>query len=60
MRNYLKIFHFLWKLKRVQHYLSMSWGLNMANQAAFRKIKGNLQCQYHKFNLAHHEMAHFV
>lgn len=60
MRNYLKIFHFLWKLKRVQHFLSMSWGLNMANQAAFRKIKGNLQCQYHKFNLAHHEMAHFV
>jgi gamma-tubulin complex component 3 len=42
MRNYLKIFHFLWKLKRVQHYLSVSWGLNMANQAAFRKIKGSL------------------
>lgn len=32
----------------------------MANQTQFRKIKGNLQNQFHRFNLAHHEMAHFV
>jgi gamma-tubulin complex component 3 len=30
MQNYLKIFSFLWKLKRIQHWLSISWGQNMA------------------------------
>lgn len=32
----------------------------MSNQHQFRKIKGKLQNEFHKFNLAHHEMAHFV
>ena len=58
--NYLKIFSFLWKLKKVQHYLSLSWGINMANQSEFRKIQGPLQNQFHRFTLAHHEMALFV
>lgn len=60
IQNYLKIFSFLWKLKKVQHYLSISWGINMSHQKQFRKIKGNIQNDFHKFNLAHHEMAHFV
>lgn len=60
MANYLKIFSFLWKLKKVQHYLSLSWGMNMAYQAQFVKIKGKLQNEFHRFTLAHHEMALFV
>lgn len=44
----------------MQHYLSLSWGINMAHQSQFRKIKGPLQNEFHRFNLAHHEMAHFV
>lgn len=32
----------------------------MSHQKQFRKIKGNIQNDFHKFNLAHHEMAHFV
>ena len=59
LQNYLKIFSFLWKLKKVQHCLSLSWGVNMSNQTQFRKIKRH-QSDFHKFNLAHHEMAHFV
>jgi gamma-tubulin complex component 3 len=59
MTNYLKIFSFLWKLKKIQHYLSISWGINMANQAQFRTLRGSLPNQFHRFNIAHHEMAHF-
>ena len=32
----------------------------MSYQAKFRKLKGNLQGKFQKFNLAHHEMQHFV
>lgn len=60
MANYMKIFSFLWKLKRIQHWLSLSWGLNMAYQTQFRKIKGPMQGKFQRFNLAHHEMQHFV
>ena len=31
MQKYLKIFNFLWRLKRVEHALSSSWRLNMAH-----------------------------
>jgi hypothetical protein len=31
----------------------------MANQAQFRTLRGPLQNQFHRFNIAHHEMAHF-
>jgi len=32
----------------------------MANRAAFSRLPGDLQSKFHRFNLAHHEMAHFV
>lgn len=32
----------------------------MEHRAKFKKITGPLQSKFHKFNLAHHEMAHFV
>jgi hypothetical protein len=38
----------------------LSWGSNMMYQDKFRKIRGTLQAKFHKFNLAHHEMQHFV
>ena len=31
MRCYLKIFNFMWRLKKVEHSLSQSWSVTMAN-----------------------------
>ncbi len=60
MANYNKIFSFMLKLKKIQHSLSLSWGLTMSNQKQFRRLSSDLQAKFHRFNLAHHEMAHFV
>ena len=60
MNDYLKIFSFMWKLKKIQHSLSLAWGETMANRTAFSRLPGDLQSKFHRFNLAHHEMAHFV
>ena len=60
MSNYNKIFSFMLKLKKIQHSLSISWGLTMSNQKQFRRLSADLQAKFHRFNLAHHEMAHFV
>jgi len=54
-----KINNFLWKLKRVEHQLSQSWGLGIAHFNQFAKIKG-MKNRFHRFYLAHQEMAHFV
>ena len=32
MNNYNKIFSFMLKLKKIQHSLSLSWGVTMSNQ----------------------------
>ena len=32
----------------------------MSNQKAFRRLEPALQGKFHRFNLAHHEMSHFV
>lgn len=32
----------------------------MSYQTQFRKIRGPLAAKFHRFNLAHHEMQHFV
>ena len=60
MNNYSKIFSFMLKLKKIQHSLSISWGITMQNQKKFRTLSAGLQAKFHRFNLAHHEMAHFV
>jgi gamma-tubulin complex component 3 len=60
MNNYSKIFSFMLKLKKIQHSLSISWGITMQNQKQFRRLNADLQSKFHRFNLAHHEMAHFV
>jgi gamma-tubulin complex component 3 len=54
-----KINNFLWKLKRVDHGLSTSWGLGVAHSNEFFKIPG-MKNRFHRFYLAHQEMAHFV
>ena len=59
MINYLKIFNFLWRLKKVEHALISSWRLNMEHNTKFSKIKG-MKDKFHKFNLFHHEMVHFI
>lgn len=60
MNNYNKIFSFMLKLKKIQHSLSLSWGITMQNQKQFRRLSAGLRAKFHRFNLAHHEMAHFV
>jgi len=54
-----KINNFLWKLKRVEHGLSTSWGIGIANSNKFAQIPG-MKNRFHRFYLAHQEMAHFV
>ena len=60
MGYYSSIFCFMLKLKKIQHQLSLSWSLTMSNQKAFRRLGRNIQGKFHRFNLAHHEMSHFV
>lgn len=60
MNDYLKIFSFMWKLKKIQHSLSVAWGLTMAYRTPFSRLPADLQSKFHRFNLAHHEMSHFV
>jgi gamma-tubulin complex component 3 len=60
MNDYLKIFSFMWKLKKIQHSLSVAWGLTMAYRTPFSRLPAALQSKFHRFNLAHHEMSHFV
>jgi gamma-tubulin complex component 3 len=59
MKNYKKIFGFLWRLKRIEHQLSQSWRMHQEHVHIFAKLKG-LQNVFHRFNLCHHEMLHFV
>ena len=59
MSSYIKIFNYLWKLKKVEHHLISSWRLNMAHNAKFSKIRG-MKDKFHKFNMFHHEMVHFI
>ena len=49
----------MWKLKRVEHGLSTSWGLGIAHANQFATLPG-MKNRFHRFYLAHQEMAHFV
>jgi gamma-tubulin complex component 3 len=58
---YARIFHFLWKLKKIEHMLSISWATTMSNRKEFQRItEGNFQAKFHKFCLVQQEMSHFV
>jgi gamma-tubulin complex component 3 len=57
--DYQKIFNFLWRLKRIEHQLSQSWRIYQSHVSKFQRVRG-MQGVFHRFNLAHHEMLHFV
>ena len=38
MKNYLRIFNFLWRLKRVDSSLSSTWVENMSSKSKFRNL----------------------
>jgi gamma-tubulin complex component 3 len=59
MALYKKIFSFLWRLKRIEHQLSNSWRSYKENIHKFESIRG-MKDKFHRFNLCHHEMLHFV
>jgi gamma-tubulin complex component 3 len=59
MLAFQKINNFLWKLKRVEHGLSTSWGRGITHQHEFSKIP-RMKNRFHRFYLRHQEMAHFV
>lgn len=59
MENYKKVFNFLWRIKRVEHLLSQAWRMHMEYASKFMRIRG-MQDIFHRFNLCHHEMQHFV
>ena len=40
MENYIQVFNFLWKLKKLDHELTNNWSENMSNRQIFSKIKG--------------------
>jgi gamma-tubulin complex component 3 len=59
MKNYQKIFNFLWRLKRIEHQLANSWRTYKEHIHKFEKIRG-MKHAFHQCNLSHHEMLHFV
>jgi len=57
--GYLKIFNFLWKLKRVEYTLSQCWSQHNFKKKEIQslvEIRGDL----HTTNLLRHEMIHFI
>lgn len=40
MQRYLKLFNFLWRLKRVEHDLSSAWRRNTTSARSLYQIKG--------------------
>eukprot|EP01017_Pseudomicrothorax_dubius_P031064 TRINITY_DN3927_c0_g2_i1.p1 TRINITY_DN3927_c0_g2~~TRINITY_DN3927_c0_g2_i1.p1 ORF type:complete len:778 (-),score=173.88 TRINITY_DN3927_c0_g2_i1:54-2387(-) len=55
---YLRIFNFLWRVKRVQHSLSAVWTRDMKARPLLSKLK-ELRSDIHRCNLLRHEMTHF-
>jgi len=59
MGEYLRIFNFLWRLKRIEYVLSTTWSQQVGNKkslAALKEIQGDLQ----KANILRHEMLLFI
>ncbi|ORX79680.1 Spc97/Spc98, partial [Anaeromyces robustus] len=56
MEKYRKLFHFLWRLKRVEHTLSSSWKRHSIRNLKNQEIRNEL----HKSNLILSEMIHFI
>ncbi len=59
MNKYLKIFNFLWRMKRVEHSLSSTWRKHM-NLAHNIKDIPDLAADLRKFYKLRNEMIHFI
>jgi gamma-tubulin complex component 3 len=60
MHIYHKIFHFLWKLKHIEHLLTNSWSVQMGILHQHKKISNDLTNLLHSSQILRSEMIHFV
>ncbi|PKC02638.1 hypothetical protein RhiirA5_390377 [Rhizophagus irregularis] len=59
MQRYLKLFNFLWRLKRVEHDLSSAWRRNTTSARSLYQIK-EIKKEVNASRLVCSEMIHFV
>ncbi|KAJ5068529.1 gamma-tubulin complex component 3 [Anaeramoeba ignava] len=59
MKSYLKIFNFLWRLKRAEFCLSETWRWHMVSSSLFSHFPGIFP-QLHRCYLLRNEMIHFI
>eukprot|EP00742_Colponemidia_sp_Colp-10_P010263 GILJ01011264.1.p1 GENE.GILJ01011264.1~~GILJ01011264.1.p1 ORF type:complete len:867 (-),score=164.52 GILJ01011264.1:142-2421(-) len=59
MQEYLRIFNFLWRLKRIDHRLSAVWNQQMTAAHALDRV-AEIRGDLHLCHLLRHEMLHFV
>ncbi|CAG8587260.1 2028_t:CDS:10, partial [Scutellospora calospora] len=59
MQQYLQLFNFLWRLKRVEHDLSSAWRRNMTNARSLYQIE-ELKKDVNASRLICSEMIHFL
>eukprot|EP00761_Pharyngomonas_kirbyi_P006563 gb/GECH01006571.1/.p1 GENE.gb/GECH01006571.1/~~gb/GECH01006571.1/.p1 ORF type:complete len:848 (+),score=133.22 gb/GECH01006571.1/:1-2544(+) len=62
MSTYLRLFGFLWRTKRVENALSVSWRRHMDVSHMLSKSTGNtdIAALLHSCHILRHEMGHFV
>jgi gamma-tubulin complex component 3 len=59
MTQYLQVFHFLWKIKRVEHTLSAAWRQWGTASRQFSQLK-ELSQDLHLAQLSIQRMIHFI
>eukprot|EP00826_Nyctotherus_ovalis_P010389 TRINITY_DN12744_c0_g4_i1.p1 TRINITY_DN12744_c0_g4~~TRINITY_DN12744_c0_g4_i1.p1 ORF type:complete len:186 (+),score=34.29 TRINITY_DN12744_c0_g4_i1:351-908(+) len=59
MSDYLRVFNFLWRLKRAEYVLSTVWVEQMRSRKEFAALK-ELQGEFQRANGVRHEMVLFV
>lgn len=59
METYLKIFSFLWRIKRVDYSLNSTWRRHMNVEHAVRTLR-EIAGDLHKCHLLRNEMVHFI
>jgi len=59
IQGYLKVFNFLWRLKRVEHALNTTWVQQTSHKKELYTLK-DIRKDLHKCNLLRSEMLHFI
>jgi len=59
MEDYLRIFNFLWRLKRIEYVLTTTWIQQMGNKKVLFGLS-EIQGDFQKANLLRHEMLLFI